>query len=60
MAKKENRSGLTLNARHRPKKCIDCGKVFVPLSGRALRCFECRGKVRYPSKGKLASMGGRT
>lgn len=38
------RSAIALNARYKPKKCLDCGKTFIPLSGSAKRCPECRNK----------------
>lgn len=38
------RSSITLNAKHKPKKCQMCGEIFIPLSGRAKRCEVCRRK----------------
>lgn len=33
-----------LVAKHPPRQCDVCGKVFVPHSGRALYCLSCRIK----------------
>lgn len=33
-----------LVAKHQPKRCEVCGRVFVPNSGRALYCRMCRIK----------------
>ena len=33
-----------LVAKHPPKRCDVCGRVFVPQSGRALYCRMCRIK----------------
>lgn len=37
--------------RYDPKACRDCGKRFIPLSGRQVRCFDCyrpRRPIRRP------------
>ncbi len=36
------RSTVALNARYSPKRCLDCGEAFMPLSGAAKRCEKCR------------------
>jgi len=45
MAKKRtrgDRSSARLSAKYSPRTCVDCGRVFIPLSGVAKRCWECR------------------
>jgi len=35
-------SSIRLNAQFKPRKCEVCGKTFIPFSGRARKCDECR------------------
>ena len=39
-----NRCAGNLVAKHAPRQCEVCGRVFVPHSGRALYCRSCRIK----------------
>ena len=39
-----NRRAGNLVAKHAPRRCNACGRVFVPHSGRALYCRMCRVK----------------
>ena len=27
-----------------PKTCVECGNMFIPVSGRQQRCEECRAR----------------
>ena len=50
-----------LVAKHPPKQCDVCGRVFVPYSGRALYCPTCRMKgqkwIKKQRKEKVANEG---
>ena len=46
-------SSIRLNAQFKPRKCEVCGKTFIPFSGRARKCDECR----YSRHTKVESKG---
>lgn len=42
----EHKNTGSLTRKYKPKKCDECGQVFIPNSGRARYCFDCRREVQ--------------